>query len=39
MKRKVKDIFLKRADGWCKSVKMLYFRLGVVDEESNGFNR
>jgi len=39
MKRKINEVFFKRAGGWCKPVEILYFRLGVVDEESNGFNR
>ena len=36
MKRKINEVLFKRAGGWCESVKIHYFRLGVVDDESNG---
>jgi len=36
MKRKINEVLFKRAGGWCKPVKIHYFRLGVVGDESNG---
>jgi len=36
MKRKIKGCFLKRAGGRCKSAEVLYFRLGVIGDESIG---
>ena len=31
--------YFQRAGGWCEPVIAHYFRLGVVDDESNGKNR
>ena len=33
------EFYFQRAGGWCEPVITHYFRLGVVGEESNGFNR
>lgn len=30
------EFYFQRAGGWCEPVITHYFRLGVVDDESNG---